>query len=271
MLPDWNMLSRSPTGGSILDAVRERWLAVHDRVAAYREGLAGDETRRRRVVRRGAGAGGALLVVAGVAAWLLLRPVPKPDYERDRLDTIFNYTLLTDEFNRLPVEERLRLIGQLVARLQNMDSGSSAMMAAFAAGIAGAARDQIRENGSRLAIDAWDKYAKDYASVPHAEREGHLDRTVVEFTKTLEAVGGRVRDVSDTDRLGEAKRQAARDLKMMNDPERAPSSEEFGRLFSFMREVGTNGSAQQRARGQLMGRDMMRHLRGQDITTGKPK
>jgi hypothetical protein len=213
----------------------------------------------------------AIVLVLGSAtvAYLALRPVPKPDYTVDDLGDVFNYTLLTDEFNKLPVEERLALMGQLVQRLKSMSAEDSMLLAAFAQGIAGAARDQIEVNASRLAIDVWDKYAKDYAKVPEAERAAYLDKTFVAFSKMMETVAGDVRDISDEERVAEARENAARERERLKDPDRQPSGEELGRFFGFMNNtVGGRASPQERVRGQTMMRDMVRHFRGQDIRKG---
>lgn len=232
-----------------------------------------DPARRRRWVLGARVALGALVVGLGVGAYFVFRPVPQPDYLLDPLDDVLGYTLLTDEFNKLPVDKRLELIGQLVQRFRSMNSGDSVLMASFAAGIAGAARDQLMENGSRLAVDTWDKFAVDYAKVPDEQRGEFLDRTFVDFTKMMETLGGRPRNISDEERLAEGRRQAARDMERIKEnPSRGPSSEMAGQMFQFMNEgVGKFASAQQRVRGQQMMRDMVRRMRGVDIVTGKPK
>jgi hypothetical protein len=135
-------------------------------------------------------AGVLLLVGASVGAYFALRPRPMPDYENDPLDEIFDYTLLSDEFNRLPVEKRIELVSSIIGRLKNMGSGDSAMLAAFAAGIMGSAREQLEQNASKLAIDLWDKYADDYAKMKGEDRGAYLDKTFVEFQKTMELMGG---------------------------------------------------------------------------------
>lgn len=213
-----------------------------------------------------------VLAGAAVGGYFALRPRPVPDYSTAGLDVLFDYTMLGDDFNRLPVEERLKLMKMLVDRLKNMSSSDSMLMGAFAAGIAGAAREQIERNASRLAIDVWDKYAKDYPDVSGPEREKFLEDTFVQFSKMMETVGGEIRDVSDEDRVKEVKEQAARDRKRMTDPDRGPDGEALGRLYGFMNNnVGSHASPQQRVRGQQMLRDMSRHFRGQDVATGKGK
>jgi hypothetical protein len=239
-------------------------------IARARDRVAGTPERRQRTMRIASLVGPSVLVVAGLSAWLALRPVPKPDYTRAAINTLFNYTLLTDEFNRLPVEERMRLMGQLVERLKGMSAGDSALLGAFAAGIAGSARKQIEENVSRLAIDVWDKYAVDYQDVPAQDRDAFLDHTFIEFAKMMETTAGEVRTISDADRLAEVRRQADRDREALKSGKGVPPARAMSRVFTFMHDnVGSHASAAQKARGQAMMVDMMRHFRGQDIETGK--
>lgn len=231
-----------------------------------------DPSRRQRFNRHAMIVGAVLLVGGGIGAYFALRPVPQPDYLNDGLDDVFNFTLLTDEFNRLPVEKRLELIGQLVSRLKDMKPGDSVMMAGFAAGIAGAARDQIEKNAARLAVDVWDKSAAEYAFVPEESRGEFLEKAAVEYMKMMEAVGGRISEKSDQERLDEIKRQTKRDMETMSNPGRRPDGEDLGRIFGFVHNrVGSHATPAQRARGSQMLRDMTRHFRGQDIATGKPK
>lgn len=228
--------------------------------------------RRERTVRRLKIGAGVACLGAAIGLYFLLRPVPQPDYLDDPIDEVFNYTLLTDEFNNLPVEKRMQLIGELVKRLKSMSGNDSVLMAAFASGIAGAARDQIERNASRLAIDMWDKYAKDYDKVPADKRGDFLEQTFIDFTKSMEAAAGQPRDISDADRINEVRRQATRDRQSLRDnPERQPPAAVLGRMFQFMNNnVGGHANPQQRQRGQQLMRDMTRHFRGQDVSTGKP-
>lgn len=258
-------LSRDALRSKLLDLrdAGRRWWADHTRTPE----------ERKRTVAVLYGGGGAAALALGLGLYFLLRPVPQPDYLSDPMDEVFNYTLLTDEFNALPIEERMRLIGLLIERLKNMDGGDSVLMASFAAGIAGAAREQLEENGSRLVIDLWDKYAKDYDKKKPEERERYLEEVFVDMTKTLEALGGEPRDISDADRINEVRRQVAEDRKAFREGKMpAPPPETIGRIAAFMNSsLGGNANAAQRVRGTQMLRDMTRHFRGQDIGTGKPK
>src|SRR5262245_41662777 len=212
-----------------------------------------EEPRRKRtLVWLRVGTAAAILGL-GVGLFFALRPVPEPDYDTDGLDDVLGYTLLTDEFNALPVEERMKLIGQLIQRFRSMDANDSVLVASFAAGIAGSARDMLERNISHLAIDMWDKYARDYAKVPAEQREEYLDQTAIEFVKTMEALEGKTRDMTDEERLKDIRHEVAQEDKMLMDPDRRPPAQAIGRLFGIMNNnVGGYATPQQRARGQQM-------------------
>ncbi len=244
---------------------RRRGTDVRELGARAWDRVAGTPERKRLLRRRALVVAPIAAVVLGAGAWLALAPTPRPDYERDNLRTVFNYTLLTDEFNRLPVQERLELIGMLVRRVKGMSAADSALVAAFAAGIAGAAREQLEENVSRLAIDAWHMYAKDYAQVPPEDREAFLDQVVIEFSRMGETLSGETSEATDTERLAEAREQARRDLEMMRSGQ-GPSNRLLARACRIMNDdIGGHASGAQRSRGALMMRDMTRRLRGEPL------
>lgn len=210
------------------------------------------------------------VAVMGVATWAIL-PRSQPDYLYDPIDELFDYTLLTDDFNSLPLDERLALLSQLISRLKGMSSEDSLLLAAFASGIAGEARKQLEENASRLAIDMWDSYAVDYSKVPEDEREQYLEKTFVDFTRTMETLAGEQSDATDEERIQGMKDQAAREQQRMTSAQGPkPPGEALGMVFDVMNgNVGGHASPQQRQRGAQMMRDMMRHFRGRDPETGK--
>lgn len=246
---------RSRRAPDVRDMARDLW----DRIA-------GTEQKRTRLRQRAKVVGPIVLVLAVIGAWLVFRPTPMPDYKRDSIKKVFSYTLFTDEFNKLPIEKRLELLQMIVERIRGMSAGESALLAAFAAGIAGKAREQLEENASRLAIDMWDRYARDYNKVPDADRGAYLDRAFIEMGRAMETVGGDVREVSDADRLAEGRQQAQRDLEMLRTG-RGPSTRALSRMFTLARDdVGGHANPAQRTRGQLMMRDMIRRLRGEPLT-----
>jgi hypothetical protein len=239
---------------------------IRDLFADWRDALLSSPQRRRQLRSFAIFGLPPLVIVAALSGWLIFRPVPKPDYATADIAQLFNFTLLTNEFNRLPVEERVELLGQLLQRMNSMSASDSVVMAAFAAGIAGQARDQIERNASRLMIDLWDKYAKDYENVAHEDRGAFLDASLIEITRMMEAMGGRTRDISDSQRLAEINQQAKRDQEMMRG-ERAPPPEALVRAFSYVRNnVGERASPAQRARAQQLMLDMTRRVRGEPLT-----
>jgi hypothetical protein len=201
-----------------------------------------------------------LLVGGGVGTWLAVRFRQPPDYKTARIDLIFDYTLLTDDFNKLPIEQRQRLIGELIKRVSDMQGSESGMLAAFAAGIYGNAREQLEENVSRLMLDTADVHAAGYTSVPPEERGEYLDQAVLSLMKMAEAVSGQTSDESDEQRLTDAREQAQRDAEFIKSGEL--SAQAAGTMFLVLdRGIGEHASAHQRARISTMLRDMTDRLR----------
>lgn len=233
-----------------------------------RDRFLGTEDKRRRAARIAALAGGAACCGLIIGGWLWLRPVPTPDYSAADISTIMDFTVLTDEFNRLPIDRRIELLVQLRERLSGMSAQESVLLASFAAGIQRQARQQLEENVSRVMIDLWDKYATEYQTIAESDRGAYLDRTVVDFVRTMERIAGEESDMSDQEILSEARAQAKRDQEALRRGD-GPPSFVLGRAFGVMRHnIGGHASPQQRARAQLLIRDMTRRLRDQDVTRG---
>lgn len=227
--------------------------------------------------RRGVQIGAAALALVGAgwgvaAGWKWMFPRATPNVAEGEIEDILDFTLMSDRFNQLSVKERLDLIKQLVTRLKGMSSDDSAMMAAFAAGISGKAREQMQENVEQLVVDVWAQYADNYRRVPPGDREAFLDGAFVEFTKMMEDIGGVESTKKDGDRIKDAKNQAKRDQDRMKQNDPGLTSERARGFFGFMTERGLGRtSPEQRYQMQNFQRDMVRHLRGQDLNTGKPK
>lgn len=213
---------------------------------------------------------GMLALAGGIVGVASVMGPARPDYSSDRIDTLFRYTLLTDEFNKLSVRERAELIGQLVERVGSMGSSDSVLLAAFASSIDGAAREQLMDNASRLVLDMIDEQALTYdGNATKEEREAQLDKSIAEMHRLMSTMGGEDSDMTDEERVAEVQEQAQRDVQAVKDGD--TSARELGQFFGVMnRVVGSRASPQQTARGGRMLRDMTRRVRGQDIDTGKP-
>ena len=250
-----------------LDRLERRRFNVRlwrERVADFERRTLRDPENWSRWTRKGWPYAAGVLALSAVAAYFVLRPVPVPDYENGRIDTLMNFTLLQDEFNRLPLERRLELVAMLIQRLEGMGSSDSLMLAAFAGSIRGKAREQLEANVSQLAIDLWDSLAVEYQDVPADQREYYLADAYVRFEQTLEMMGGDVRERTPEERLERAKAQAQRDQKAIQEGQ-GPPARMMGRVFEVMRnDIGGNASPIQKRRGELLMRDMTRFLRGPD-------
>ncbi|QKK06991.1 MAG: hypothetical protein HND58_01655 [Planctomycetota bacterium] len=196
----------------------------------------------------------------GLGIYLAIRPVPKPDYEQAEMGKIFNYTLLTEEFNRLPVEERIELISQLVDRVGDMDASESVMMAQFFAGIAGEAREQIERNAGKLLVDATDLVAKDYAAVPPEERDAYLDDAYVRLVRLTSPFDGSIDRRTDEELLERGRRDTKQGQEAMGSGE--VNADQASRLLVFMnQQTAKSASPAQQQRLTLFMRDMTRRLR----------
>ena len=161
---------------------------------------------------------------------------------------------------QLPVDQRQRLIGELVQRISDMNGSESGLLAAFAAGIYGQAREQLEENVSRLMVDTADVHAAGYSSVPPEERGEYLDQAVLSLMKMGEAVAGQTSEQTDEERLAEARGQAQRDAEFIKSG--GVSTQAAGTMFLVLdRGIGSHASAHQRARISNMMRDMTDRLR----------
>jgi hypothetical protein len=207
------------------------------------------------------GAVAALLLGGGATgAYFALRPVPVPDYEEDPLSMVFDFTLLEEEFNNLPVEERIALLSVLWERMQGMDNSDSLLMASFAAGIMGPMREQLERNMSRLMIDAGDQFAAEYTEVPGEEREQWLEDAYVRMARLTEPFDPGLANRSDEDILRRGRRDAQRNADALERGEVSP--EAAGRFLSFAYRQGRdNGNRREQQRLVVFFRDMTRQLR----------
>ncbi len=218
---------------------------------------------------------------AGVLSFLLLCmwisvrlfPQPQPDFSNDDLGDVLEFALLTDGFNKLPLEERLRLIKELVARMKSMSEEDAPIMAAFAATIKNEMRKQIEQNIKKLAADMVDDFAKRYTDVPPSDAPAFLDDSIIEFTQLIEDIAGEQSPLpTKTDeRLAVIKDQAKKDEQRLREDNTRLSPERAARFFDFVHDPeGGSVDPVQRGRSVKFMRDMTRHLRGQDTSTGKP-
>lgn len=242
---------------------------------------AGLVDRLRRDQRLGKVVGGALAVVGlvggGSFAWSELRPIHAPDVFNDPFKDVLGFALLSRDFNRLPIEERLALMEQMAEKLRGLSAGDSAMMAAFAAGITGEARAQLEANMRTLMVDIMDKFAAQYAQAADADREKAMEKCLLEmfemtsklrFDKQPDEVEAPAESLKETRERATAR---AERLKNSNSGNQVGAGDVAGVFNWVQTDVNQNSDPGERARTTRFMRDAVRYMRGQDVRTGKPK
>jgi hypothetical protein len=248
---------------SLRDRARAAWDA---RVARVRHWIRANPAREQGVRRAGWIAAGLLVVGMGIGGWVAFAPRTEPDYFEDPFDDVLDFTLLTEEFNRLPIERRLELLRDLIKRVGSMDGSESELIAAFAGGIAGKAREQLEKNASKLVMDLFDKQATEYASSTPDHREKAIDTSVVELFRTLDALDGKESTQSDEEILSDARDEAKRGKEWIKKTDREQLGRNTGRMMATLNDtVGKHTNPQQKARMGVLMRDMTRRLRGESV------
>jgi hypothetical protein len=277
-MPDHNPRSApsalSPSALSASSSAPSAFASDGDRIHAAQSAARSVENRRwgRRL---GFIAAAVLLLTGGAITAVALMPTPVPDALNDDMDDVLAFALTSDEFNELPLDERLKLIRDLVQRFKTMSGADSAAMAAFASTIEGRIRKQMEKNVKRLGVDLMDYYAAGYAGVPTEKQGDYLDEAILNMTRLMEELSGEDTGLPDDDeeRMAALSKQAQRDQAWME--RNRPRDMEAGRVVPFIeflqRDASQVAGPDQRSRVTKFGRDLTRHLRDQDISTGEPK
>jgi len=228
-----------------------------------------------RWVRRVGGLAAVLgLLLGGAWAVKSLIPHPTPDFLNDDFGEVLTFTLLTDDFNKLPLDERMRLLKDLVQRMKTMSEDDAPVMAAFAASLKQEMKKQMETNVKKLAADMIDNYAKNYAAVLPQDEAAFLDDSIIGFTELMEDVAGERSPLprDPKERLNVIKEQAKKDEAKLREDKSRLTADRAARFFEFVHsDQQTVSDPQQRGRSAKFMRDMTRHLRGQDPSTGKPR
>jgi len=230
--------------------------------------------RRNRLLKRSAiPAAVAALLIATTALYISFRPTRVPDFTYDPFDDVLQFALLETDFNKLPLEERLALIKDLIERLKSLSATDSALMAAFAASIEDRMRRQLEQNIKQLGNDIIESFAAEYQGVPPQDTERFLDERILDIMSFFEDLAGAniglPRDPQE--RLDALKRQAQRDERVAR--ERSPTganARNVGNFIEFLqRDLHETSSPVTRAQNTRFLTHMSRHLRGRDPATGE--
>ncbi len=212
----------------------------------------------------------ALLLALPLYWWFAVRWKPPPSIFDAPVDDVLGYLAL-DDFNKLPLDERLKFMMDFAGRFRGMEAGDSAAMAGFMAGVTGPAREQMTKNARQLAKDVLADGSKRYLALPAAERAKFLDQWLVEWERRMRLVTrGNEGKESDADRLkkikDDVKRSEDRRTKRMADGRDGMPDLEGEGAVAFMdfwqQEVESTASpAEQGQIGRFL-EDMRKHLSG---------
>ena len=171
--------------------------------------------RLRRIEPRQWGSGAAAVLaiaLVGVAIWwwMAVRVRKPPSIFDAPVDDTLGYLSLKD-FSKLPVEQRVQFMLDFAQRFRGMQPGESAAAAAFLAGLAGPAREQLRDNVRELMKDVLSQGAEGYMALPEAQRGAYIDAWIVKWQRTAErGIAGKESDKSDEQRLADMRGQGQR-------------------------------------------------------------
>lgn len=233
-----------------------------------------------RIIRSGKPIGiviAALGVLAGsVMGVRAFAPISPPDSFTDPLDDVLGFALLDADFSRLPLEKRIELAKEIAARLRSLSAQESALMAAFAAGIAGKARERLQDNLATLMVDLFDSYAQRYARIPPDQKERFIQESLLEMIALQQELDPTAEPATESpqESLDEIKSGSTRRAERRAAGGGATSitrSRAEDSLTRIEQDVNTRTSPAERGRTVRFMRDTVRYLRSQDIDTGKPK
>lgn len=242
-----------------LEAPVKRSTPVGAALRAWAASLWGRPKVRARLL---VGAGVVAIAGLGIGGYVYWRAHHRPNYELDPVDDLAEFTFLRGDFNSLPIKERLRLIKEFADRLRNASSGDSALLAAFAGGISGKAREQIQENGARLMLDMVDASAIEYTRLPPEQRGAFLEKSVIEWTRISDQLTGRG-DRSDEEILADVRKQTLQRQEMRKKMGAERSARMAAGIVTFLdSNVANHSNPVQSQRTLQMMSDVNNHFSG---------
>jgi len=162
-----------------------------------------------------AGGGFLALVTIMIIAWMLMPHMHRkpPNIFDTPVDGVLSY-LGTDDFNSLPIEERLRFLQDIMKRFSSMSQADSALASAFFAGLTGRANEKLVDNARILGKDIFVQGAHEFLSLTDEKsRNEYIDKWLVKWMRFAEETTGRRSGRSDQELLDRMSEQARSDLK----------------------------------------------------------
>jgi hypothetical protein len=224
-----------------------------------------DRLLDRRTLAIAGGTLAAIAILVAAFAWWSSRWRPPPSIFDSPVDDALGY-LAIDDFNELPLEDRVAFMIDFADRFRGLEQSESAVMAAFMAGLTGDAREQLIQNARLLAKDILAEGASAYVNLPDSEKDAYIDAWLVEWSKVGERLAeGETRERSDDDRLDDFRAQARRDQDRTLGTDRDISLTEVGagRFLDFWRsDVEQAASPREQAQIATFMVDVRKRLTG---------
>ena len=211
------------------------------------------EERRQAVIGIGSTVVALALLIGGVSWWLAARWQPPPSIFDAPVNDVLGY-LAMDDFNELPLEERMRYLQEFATRFQGMQQEESAAAAAFIASVTGPTREQLRQNARTLAKDVMLEGAEGYFATPEAERAAFLDNWLADWQRFAEeAVRGEARDLDNEERASRIREDAQEDIQRERNPEDLPplNTQATARFLGFW-QSDIESASTPREQGQII-------------------
>lgn len=155
------------------------------------------------------------LVTIVTIAWGLTPHIYRrpPNIFDTPVDGVLSY-LGADDFNKLPIEERLRFLQDVVKRFKSMSQTDSALASAFFAGLSGRANEKLVDNARILGKDIFVQGASEFLALSDEKsRNEYIDKWLVKWVRFAEEATGRHSDHTDEQVLDRMSEQARGDLK----------------------------------------------------------
>jgi hypothetical protein len=173
-------------------------------------GAVNDDRRRRVMIVLGL----MLCIGAPVLALTVFSGARKPPSIFDTpIDGVADY-LVSEDFSRLSVQERLDFLRDLYERFKGLEQSESAALAGFLAGLSGPAKEQARDNARILAKDILVEGAQGYLALESkADRGKYIDDWLVKWVRFGEEITGEDTPRSEQDILERLRRDAKRDAE----------------------------------------------------------
>ncbi|MDA1008463.1 MAG: hypothetical protein O2800_05610 [Planctomycetota bacterium] len=206
--------------------------------------------------RRAQGSLATALLIAvcltGGIWWWNARWRPPPSIFDCPVDNVLSY-LTRDDFNALPLKDRIEYMMQFADRFRGLKAGESASMAAFLAGVTGPTRKQMTQNMRILAKDVLAEGASTYLTLDEKDRKTYIDKWTCDWIRFAErAATGNESKKTDTEILKGIEKQASRDTNRVKELGEIPGLDSDGAMaFLGFFHTQVEGTASPREQGQI--------------------